>query len=442
MNQNRRLCLTRRIASGVAACSLGVFLAAGVPVQALAASPQFAYSTEKWASLQDDKLEFDEIADRIHEYNSTVEKNRIEYKDYQGKDSNEIAQEYYDAADEIESSIEYPDSDDANYGSALAAAQRSETSATQMREQGDDNVDDANVKAWGYSQTEKSLVQQAQNLMIQYWNAQENLKSVQNQVSKAEKDYETANLKLSSGSATQTDVLDAKETLLKAQASITTAESNIASTKESLCQMLGWKYGASVEIGALPDPQEQMSASINLEEDIAKAQENNYQLKILARQVSNAMTSTLKEQYQTTLTSGKEAVKSNVQSAYQNLKLSEAQYEQAKRSLELEEKTKQTNDRKLAAGLISQNAYQSETYSYESASVAKETAAMSLLQAQFAYQWAVITHVHAEKGWADDAKSERKMDERGSWDRAKDAQGARKRPKRCKYFDVHLTVIM
>ena len=187
----------------------------------------------------------------------------------------------------------------------------------------------------------------------------------------------------------QTDALDAKETLLKAQASITTAESNIASTKESLCQMLGWKYGASVEICALPDPQEQMSASVNLEEDIAKAQESNYQLKILARQVNNAMTSTLKEQYQTTLTSGKEAVKSNVQSAYQNLKLSEAQYEQAKRSLELEEKTKQTNDRKLAAGLISQNAYQSATYSYESASVAKETAAMSLLQAQFAYQWAV-----------------------------------------------------
>lgn len=98
--------------------------AAGAPVQVLAASPQFAYSTEKWASLQDDKLEFDEIADLIHEYNSTVEKNRIEYKDYQGKNSNEIAQDYYDTADEIESSIEYPDSDDANYGSSLAAAQQ------------------------------------------------------------------------------------------------------------------------------------------------------------------------------------------------------------------------------------------------------------------------------------------------------------------------------
>lgn len=389
MNQNRRLYMPRRIVSGMAACSLGVFLAAGAPIQAFAASPQFAYSTEKWASLKDDKLEFDEIADLIHEYNSTVEKNRIEYKDYQGKSSNEIAQDYYDTADEIESSIEYPDSDDANYGSSLASAQRSEASATQMREQGDNNVDDANIKAWGYTQTEKSLVQQAENLMIQYWNAQENLKSVQNQVAKAESDYETTNLKYSSGSTTQTDVLDAKEALLKAQSSVTTAESNISSTKESLCQMLGWKYGADVEICTLPEPQEQMSASINLEDDIAKAQENNYQLKILARQVKNAMTSTLKEQYQTTLTSSTEAVKSNVQSAYQNLKLSEAQYEQAKRSFELEKKTKETNDRKLAAGLISQNNYTSATYSYESASVAKDTAAMSLLQAQLSYQWAV-----------------------------------------------------
>ncbi|MFQ8840906.1 MAG: hypothetical protein ACLR8P_08240 [Clostridium fessum] len=172
MNQNRRLCLTRRIASGVAACSLGVFTGrcAGPDI---GSQPAICIFHRKWASLQDDKLEFDEIADLIHEYNSTVEKNRIEYKDYQGKDSNETAQEYYDAADEIESSIEYPDSDDANYGSALAkAAQRSEASATQMREQGDNNVDDANVKAWGYTQTEKSLVQQAQNLMIQYWNAQ------------------------------------------------------------------------------------------------------------------------------------------------------------------------------------------------------------------------------------------------------------------------------
>ena len=50
----------------------GLSLAAPAPFPALADSPPFAYSEEKWASLRDNRLEFDEIADLIHEYNSTV----------------------------------------------------------------------------------------------------------------------------------------------------------------------------------------------------------------------------------------------------------------------------------------------------------------------------------------------------------------------------------
>ena len=106
---------------------------------------------------------------------------RDRYKDYKGKDSSDIAEDYYDTADEIESSIEYPDSDDANYSSLLASAQNSEASAQQMREMGDDNVTDDDVMLWGYTQTEKSLVQSAQQQMIEYWNAQETLKNRQNQ---------------------------------------------------------------------------------------------------------------------------------------------------------------------------------------------------------------------------------------------------------------------
>lgn len=71
------------------------------PLQAWAASPPFAYTEEEWAAIRDNKLEFEEIDKRIHEYNTTVRQNEISYKDYQGKDSSEIAQEYYDAAEEI-----------------------------------------------------------------------------------------------------------------------------------------------------------------------------------------------------------------------------------------------------------------------------------------------------------------------------------------------------
>ena len=51
------------------------------------ASPEFAYSADKWAALRDDVLEYGELADLVHEYNATVINNRLEYDDYRGKDT-------------------------------------------------------------------------------------------------------------------------------------------------------------------------------------------------------------------------------------------------------------------------------------------------------------------------------------------------------------------
>jgi len=381
MNRNKKMVK--------AACMAGLSLALLAPQTALAASPPFAYSEEKWAALQDDKLEFGEIADLIHEYNSTVKKNAIDYEDYKGKDSDEIAQTYYDTADEIYASIEYPDSDDSNYGSRLASAQSSELSAEQMMERGDENVTDSDTVLWGYTKAEKGLVQSAQQQMISYWNNVVNLESRKNAVIKAQKDYETAQTKKAAGTATQSDVLNAEEALLTARSAVTTTESTIASTKENLCLMLGWNYGDEVEISYLPEPEAAMSASVNLEEDIAKAVENNYELKILNRQVKNARVGSVQRSYETTLKSSEEAVKSNVRSAYQSLVLAENQYAQAQESFALEEKTMQSAERKKAAGTISANAYQNQSYTYENARAQLQTASMSLLQAQLSYQWAV-----------------------------------------------------
>ena len=371
------------LAAGTAIFSLTV------PKAALAASPPFAYTEEKWASLRDNKLEFDEIGDLIHEYNSTVLSNQIAYEDYKGKDSDEVAQTYYDTADEIYGSIEYPDSDDANYGSSLAAAQSSELQADQMMERGDENVSDGDVVKWGYDKTEKSLVQSAQNLMITYWNSVLSLENSRNTRETAEMACQTAELQAAAGTATQTAVLNAKDTLLQAEAAITSAESTITSTKENLCLMMGWKYGAEVEIGALPEPEPSMSSTINLEEDLVRAVENNYELKILAREAKNAKVGATQRQYEETLKSSEEAVKANVKSVWQSLLLAENQYAQTIKSFELEEKNMQSAERRKAAGTMSQNAYQSQQTSYMKAKTEKETAALSLLKAQYAYQWAV-----------------------------------------------------
>ena len=48
---------------------------------------------------------------------------------YLTKNRDDVAQDYYDKANEIYSNISYPDSDDANYGSGVAAALRNEQQA-------------------------------------------------------------------------------------------------------------------------------------------------------------------------------------------------------------------------------------------------------------------------------------------------------------------------
>ena len=86
-----------------------------------------------------------------------------------GKTSTDIAEEYYDSANEVSERISYPDDDSANYANQIASALNSEISVTNLTEQGDSNVDDGEIKRLGYEQQEKNLVQQAQKLMISYY---------------------------------------------------------------------------------------------------------------------------------------------------------------------------------------------------------------------------------------------------------------------------------
>ena len=56
----------------LAALGLAAVMAAAGTFPAVAGSPEFAYTEEKWASLRDNILEYDEIPDLVHEYNPTV----------------------------------------------------------------------------------------------------------------------------------------------------------------------------------------------------------------------------------------------------------------------------------------------------------------------------------------------------------------------------------
>ena len=377
-----------------------VFAAGAITAMAFQAfaqrSPEFAYSAEKWATLRDNKLEFDEISDLVHEYNPTVVQNEISYKDYLTKNRDDVAQDYYDKANEIYSNISYPDSDDANYGSGVAAALRNEQQAKSLMEQGDENTDDQATMRIQYDQAEARLAKQAQGLMITYWTQYYNLDGQKARIEQAKLSYQSEQNRLAAGMSTQSRVLSAKESVSNAEAALVTAESNLASTKESLCLMLGWGYGADVEIAELAEPDQSKIAAIDVNADIQTALENSYAYRLTKKQLTNARTDSVKEKLTETEKNQRETVSNSVKSAYDSLLLAQSGYEQAQSALALQEVSMKSADAKLAAGTITKNTYESQKASYTTAQVTAQTQKLSLLQAMNDYDWAVNGLASAE----------------------------------------------
>lgn len=359
------------------------------PMYSMAGSPEFAYTEEKWALLRDDKLEYTEIADLVHEYNNTVIQNQIEYKEYNGESRDDIADDYYDAADEVAGRQEYPDSSDDNYGSSLSSYLNGQSQVDSLREQGDDNVDDGDIKKLGYDQIEAGLVKQAEELLVSYWSQTYSLESLKQKNEQAKAAYDAAVTQLSAGMSTQSKVLSAKEQVTSAQASVLSAESNLNKTKESLCLMLGWTYGTDVKIGQVPDPDLENISSIDMDTDVQNGLACNYALKIQEKKVANAQSVTNKESLQQNYNSQKETAATSIKNAYQNLMLSKFDYDSALQSYEIEKDSMSTAERKLQAGTITSNDYKNQQSAYAVAEVNVRTQKLALLQAQLEYKWAV-----------------------------------------------------
>lgn len=379
----------RKITAAVLALSLMPVYPEGVLTAFAQQSPDFARSAEEWAALRDDRLEFDEIPALIHEYNSTVLQNAISYKDSIGKDSTDIADSYYDAADQIYNNMEYPDEESSNYASAVNSYLNAQLSYERLMEQGDNNTNDAETIKLGYDRTEANLAKQAQDQMITYWTQLTQLESQRASVAQAESELQAVALRIAAGTATEANRKSAEETLLNAQASLASAESTLQSTKDNLIMMMGWSHGANVDIAALPEPDPAAIIAVNPAADIETAKANNYSLKSTVKQLANARTETVRETLTETKRTAEENIASNITSLYEAMKLSLSSYNQAQEALSIQQAAAETAERKKAAGTITQNGYQQIQTALTRARVTVNVRKLDLLKAYVDYQWAV-----------------------------------------------------
>lgn len=368
--------------------------AACTPITAQAAarndSPEFARTPQEWERLRDNRLEYDEIPDLIHEYNTTVINNRIEYRDYRGKDRKDTAQRYRDTAREIRENISYPDDPtDMSYATMLMAAQTSETTAKNLEEMADNNVDDAQVISMQYEQVEENLVLSTRLNLISYYQKLLNQKLTEENQKLLELQYEVAQNQAAAGTATQLEVLNARQAIEQQSSTIINDSRETETLKQQICLATGWSYNAEPEFGPLPDLDPEVILQIDLEADRARALETNYTLKINRRKYENSTSERNQKTFEETIRDNQQKISSDVQTKYNTLLNAAMSFELAQTEETVATQNLAAMEIKFQTGLASRLEYQQEQFNLTSKTIAVENAKLSLFSAWVSYQGAV-----------------------------------------------------
>lgn len=373
----------------IAPICLAAVMGATYVVPALA-SPEFSRTEEEWAKLRDNVMEYDELEALIHEYNVTVLNNQDNLKSDRGKTKEEMSQALRDAANEIYNGIEYPSDDTLpTYAIQYSAAVSAEQTAKNLDSQADNNVEDGEIRKLQYDQIEASLASSAQNSMNSLMQLIESRKTMEANYEALKAAYNATVTQQSLNMVTQADVWTAQQQVQNMEANLASVDANIKKLKQSLCVMTGWSYDANPEIMALPAVDVSRIDAMNPTEDLVKAKENNYTLKIDKRKLANASGASTEKTLKKTVEEEEQKLGAAFNNQYQAVLQAKTAYDQANTDYELAAKTMDTAQRKYDLKMLSELEYLQAKAAFVDKQVAKTSADMKLLQAIETYNWAV-----------------------------------------------------
>ena len=330
------------------------------PLRSLAKSPTFSRTEEEWAKLRDMNLDYEEIDGLVTEYNATVQTNQANMqqftRDY-GRKNSQVSQSYRDMAEKIEDSLTEPDPDSMTYVPMMASIAQSRTTISNLKNSADTTLEDYEVQYFTYESARLSLVQNTKALMISYYSKDVSKEALQKAVEVAELNLANTQARLAVGMATNLDVLSAKEAVIKANKTLSDQSNAALADRDKLLIMTGFKTDSQANIGLVPvlsEEELQNIDKINVEEDIKKAVEENYALKINKRKLGNAKSDTQIKSLNSTISSGTENIKANVQTLHKNLVNAKDKLNLLKAELELSSKDLETIRQKKNLGMATQ----------------------------------------------------------------------------------------
>ena len=329
-------------------------------LSSLAKSPTFSRTEEEWAKLRDMNLDYEEIDGLVTEYNATVQTNQANMqqftRDY-GRKNLEVSQSYRDMAEKIEDSLTEPEPDSMTYVPMMASIAQSRATISNLKNSADTTLEDYEVQYFTYESARLSLVQNTKALMISYYSKDVSKEALQKAVEVAELNLANAQARVAVGMATNLDVLSAKEAVIKANKTLSDQNNAALADRDKLLIMTGFKTDSQANIGLVPvlsEEELQNIDKINVEEDIKKAVEENYALKINKRKLGNAKSDTQIKSLNSTISSGTENIKANVQTLHKNLVNAKDKLNLLKAELELSSKDLETIRQKKNLGMATQ----------------------------------------------------------------------------------------
>ena len=342
-------------------------------------------SPEEWASLRDNTISWEEIADLVHEYNPTVSSLWINFRDSERRGSYSVDVEA--ARAQVEDAYEKAMA--AANGNAVAEALAEMQYQSNSSNFSADSVaqnSDRELAKLSIEQTEKNTVETVKKSFISRENTilQKEIDAVNLEDRKSEK--ETAERKKAIGQATEIDVLTAKTAADQAELQLASDDGSIKKTSELLQVSLGWKADANPVFPSIPETTRESVEQISLSEDTKKALDNNLSLQISTRKLNLSEGEANRESLSRTIENQKEKIQSDLLSRYQSLKEALDAQSQAILQEENAKKAYEKAERGLKLGSASVKVRNKAKNAYTIASLEKRQADLKLTEEVLDYQ--------------------------------------------------------
>lgn len=385
-----------------AAVLAGMMAVSSFPVLAAPTGPgageeQDMYDAETRARLEDNVIEYDEIALRVREYNPGISDAWRLYRDSKS-DFEYVVTELESQYREVKNTSDgYVDMGqllgaDTPAGKMLISSGRSlekgyRSIIQSMRDQvngwDDDKQNTKTIRMY-----ERQVVAGVQQAMIGYETICQNMNTLEAMVRLYEQQSAMTDRMVAYGMAVDTDQLSARKSLLGAQSQLMSLQNQQDSVRRTLCLLLGYDPDTNPEIRPIPEFDMSRLDGMDLEADTKKAIGNNYTL-ISQRNSAKGETNSQIAARLNMINEGDEKLTIEMQRLYQDVMDKKAAYDAAVTGYTAAESSFGAAQRQYDLGLISQMQFTGLELSYYQKKAEKDSANLSLLQAMETYDWAI-----------------------------------------------------